>query len=410
MRRLLIYALLGLLLGAGLVALIEQDRGLLILSFGDTTVETSLWVGLLLWLGAWWLMALVFGAVRSGWSVRSTMMGWLGGRKSRNAEALTNRGLISFIEGNWFRSRKQLLRAARYGKAPLLNYLFAARASFRLEDLEGMRLYLGRAESIESDAVVALELTQAELQLSAGRYEQALATLVRARRNASKHPYVMELLARAYSCLNDWDSLQDLLPELRKHEVIPAAQLQQLELETWDAQLAKVTVTTPNAEQTLNTIWGAVPKTLEKETPLLRRRYLQRLVAIGSHSKAEQVLFDSLERKWCSELLPLVGVFTVTKPEKTLKALRRWLEQQRHEPALLLAAGRIALQAKAWDEARQHLQGAYQLGASAEICVELARLCDAQGDHLMAQNLLREAVSLCVGDLPSLPLPKKSLS
>lgn len=408
MRRLLILALLGLLLGASLIALIEQDPGLLLLSFGETTIETSLWVGLLLWLGGWWLLALVLGALRSGLSARSTMMDWLGGRKSRNAEALTNRGLINFIEGNWSRSRKQLLRAARYSKAPLLNYLTAARASFRLEDLEGMHRYLGNAELVESDAVVALELTHAELQLSAGRYEQALATLVRARRNASKHPYVLDLLARAYSCLHDWDSLRALLPELRKHQVIPTAQLQQLELQTWDALLAQVNVKSADAEQALNTLWQAVPAALEKEASLLRR-YLQRLVAIGSHGKAERVLFDSLEKQWSSELLCLVGIFPVARPEKTLKIIARWLQQQRHEPALLLAAGRIALQAEAWDEAMQHLQEAYQLGSSPEICVELARLCEAQGDNVGADALLREAVSLCVGDLPSLPMPTKSL-
>ena len=407
MRRLLLLALLGLLLGVGLVALIEQDPGHLLLSFGNTTIETSLWVGLLLWLVAWWLLALAWRTLRSALAARTAMVDWLGGRKSRNAEALTNRGLISFIEGNWSRSRKQLLRAARYSKAPLLNYLMAARASFRLEDLEGMRRYLGDAELVESDAVVALELTQAELQLSAGRYEQALATLVRARRNAAKHPYVLELLAKAYSCLQDWSSLQALLPELRKHEVIPATQLRALELQTWDALLAKVDAKTDDAEASLNRLWQAIPSALERETPALKRRYLQRLVAIGSHSKAERVLFDSLERQWSSDLLCLVGAFPVAKPDKTSKVLKRWLEQQRHEPALMLAAGRIALQANLWDEAQQYLQSAYQLGASAEICVELARLRDAQGDRARAQALLQEAVTLCVGDLPALPSPAK---
>mgnify|MGYP001031707098 CR=1 FL=1 len=407
MRRLLILALLGLLLGAGLVALIEQDPGHLLLSFGSTTVETSLWVGLLLWVVAWWLLAVVWRTLRSALSARTAMAGWLGGRKSRNAEALTNRGLISFIEGNWARSRKQLLRAARYSKAPLLNYLMAARASFRLEDLDGMRRYLGSAESVESDAVVALELTQAELQLSAGRYEQALATLVRARRNADKHPYVLELLAKAYSCLQDWDSLQELLPELRKHQVIPAAQLQALELQTWDALLARIDANTDDAEANLSRLWQAIPSALEKAAPLLKRRYLQRLVVLGAYSKAERILFDSLERQWNGDLVCLVGAFPVAKPEKTAKILKRWLEQQRHEPTLMLAAGRIALQANLWDEAQQYLQSAYQLGANAEICVELARLRAAQGDSKRAQALLQEAVTLCVGDLPALPLPTK---
>ena len=83
---------------------------------------------------------------------------------------------------------QQRLRGARNTEAPLLNYLMAARASYALNEADKMREYLGAAEESESQAGIAVELTQAELKLDAGQYEQALATLVRARRNAGRHP------------------------------------------------------------------------------------------------------------------------------------------------------------------------------------------------------------------------------
>jgi hypothetical protein len=118
MRRVLLVVVLGLLLGAGLMALIERDPGLVVISYGDTTVETSVWLALVLWLLVWGLLAFSLRLLRGAWTLRGSVSGWLGGRKARNASALTNRGLISFIEGNWSRSRRQLLRAARYSKAP----------------------------------------------------------------------------------------------------------------------------------------------------------------------------------------------------------------------------------------------------------------------------------------------------
>ena len=46
MRTLLIIALLALLLGVGLVALIQSDPGYILIAMGRYTVESSLWVGL----------------------------------------------------------------------------------------------------------------------------------------------------------------------------------------------------------------------------------------------------------------------------------------------------------------------------------------------------------------------------
>ena len=83
----------------------------------------------------------------------------------------------------------------------------AARASYELGEPDKMREYLGLAEASDSEAGIAVELTQAELKLRGGQYEQALATLVRARRNAGRHPEVLRLLAAAYRGLRDWDSL-----------------------------------------------------------------------------------------------------------------------------------------------------------------------------------------------------------
>ena len=111
MRRLFLYAVVGLLLGAGLVALIEQDPGYIFVSWRDTTIETSLWFGLLLALLLWLVLAVLLRFVGNVLRSRLRFMDWLGNRKSRNATALSNRGLINFVEGNWEQSRKQLLRA-----------------------------------------------------------------------------------------------------------------------------------------------------------------------------------------------------------------------------------------------------------------------------------------------------------
>ena len=168
-------------MGVGIVAVIETDPGYVLVAYGNYTVETSLWVGIVL-LGRLYPVDLcaVVRLIRRLLAGQNSLSSWLGSRRTRAASRLTTRGLISFIEGNWSRARRQLLRGARNSEAPLINYLMAARASYRLNEPEKMREYLGAAEDAESEAGIAVELTQAELKLHAGQYEQALATLVRA--------------------------------------------------------------------------------------------------------------------------------------------------------------------------------------------------------------------------------------
>ena len=142
MRKLFVLILIALLLGVGIVAVIETDPGYVLLSYGNYMLETSLWVGLLLLLV---FTLLVYGVVRLTRKILSgqnLLLSWLGSRKSRQSSRLTSRGLISFIEGNWSKARRQLLRGASNNETPLLNYLMAARASYALNEPEKMREYL----------------------------------------------------------------------------------------------------------------------------------------------------------------------------------------------------------------------------------------------------------------------------
>lgn len=405
MRRLLVYAVIGLLLGTGLITLIEQDPGYVFVSLGEITVETSFWFALLLFLVLWAAAAVLVRLLARLLRTRRSLSGWLGGRKMRNAAALTNRGLINFIEGNWERARRQLLRSARYSEAPLVNHLIAAQASFRLGDLDETRRQLGIAESVEADAGIALELTQAELQLSAGRYEQALATLVRARANASKHPYVLELLARAHRQLGDWSSLRELLPELRRHGLLEAPSLTGVEQELWQQLLSSPNY--PSGSDELDQQWQGIPLS-QRESGELRRIYVRRLIEGQAWAKAERMLVDMLDKHWDSALVAYLGTFEPINQKKLLKTLRRWLDQHGHDAALLHAAGRVALYAQDWDQAQTWLQAAYQVDPSAAICLELARLRAAQGDTAVAQELITEAARRAVGPLPETPLPSQN--
>jgi HemY protein len=113
MRTIFIYVLFALLLGVGVVALIETDPGYVLVSYGNYTMETSLWVGLLL-LGLLLLLAYaVFRLIYSLVSGQRSFTTWLGSRKAHLAVRHSTSGLIHFIEGDWNKARRELVRGAQ---------------------------------------------------------------------------------------------------------------------------------------------------------------------------------------------------------------------------------------------------------------------------------------------------------
>ena len=154
----------------------------------------------------------------------------------------------------------------------------------------------------------------------------------------------------------------------------------------------------------LDSLWRGIPLA-QRDQLSLRVIYLRILIDLGGHSEAEKQVVAWLTKDWQVELLGFLGRSSPDNPRKLLKKMRKWLETCAQDALLFLAAARVALYAEEWDAAGQWLEAAYQRGATAEICCELARFCAARGDQPRADQLFAEAAALCVGPLPEVPLP-----
>ncbi len=406
MRTLFILVLVALLLGVGIVAVIETDPGYVLVAYGNYTVETSLWVGIAVLAVFTFLVYLLVRLVRRLIGGQASLASWIGGRRARASSRLTTRGLISFIEGNWTRARRQLLRGARNSEAPLINYLMAARSSYRLNEPDKMREYLGAAEDAESEAGIAVELTQAELRLHSGQYEQALATLVRARRNAGRHPYVLDLLRRAYYGLKDWGELAALLPELKKYKVLSAEALEELEREVYLRELAS-SASADDTGDALRQAWQGTPGHLKNDAALLGE-YVSLLVRGGHHGAAEKVIVRALKQHWDSKLAREYGFVVGQDSARQLATAEAWLPAHTDDAQLLLTLGRLSAREELWGKARDYFERSYGLERSAEVCAELGRLLVALGEPKVAGAYYREGLLLSESSLPELPMPERT--
>ncbi len=407
MRSLFTLILIALLLGVGVVAIIETDPGYLLLAYGDYTLESSLWVGLLLLFLFTLLLYAGIALLRRLIGGQKTLSGWMDSRRARQAARLTNRGLVNFIEGNWSKSRRDLLRGARKNEASLVNYLLAAQASARLDEPEQTEQHLQAAAESSSTANTAVALARAEIQLQAGQYQQAVNTLQEARRSPGRYPQALALLQRAYIGLGDSAGLAALLPQLKKYRVINDDEKKALERDLYGPLLQQAGDSGGGASlDTLCDAWHKMPASVKGDAAMIRR-YASLLVAMGGNALAEKTILRELKKNWDPELVRVYGFVEGDDVRRQLANAEAWLNSHPEDAQLFLCLGRLAARDKLWGKARDYFEKSYRLQRTAETCAELGRLLNGLGEPKVAAAYFREGLLLQEDQLPSLPAPEK---
>lgn len=408
MRSLFVACLIALAAATGLVILIEKDPGYLLIAWGSYTLEMTVWVALaalaVVVLTLWLITALLRRTFAMGTAVQNVLVH----QSEKRTQQQTARGLIAFIEGNWERSRELLLASSGKSETPLLNYLIAARASHQLGDLSQRGEYLKHAGDSTSGASIAVDITQAELQLHAGQLEECLATLKRARKNAGKHPRVLELLKDVYTRLDDWEQLLGLMPELKRHQLLTDEALSALHLRAAIGNLQSVADRNRNSDAlsaSLHHWWQQYPRDITRNGEAVAQ-YSRLLVVAGDNAEAEKLVRNQLKREWHTDLVQLYGRIAGKDPAKQLTVAEGWLREHPNDPALLLTLGRLSLQNELWAKAREYFENCYRLDSNTEVCAELGRLLAHQGELERSNAYFQESLANNARSLPALPMPK----
>lgn len=412
MIRLLLIILIALLVGTGLSLGLAYDLGYIRVSLGNYLIETNFWVGLGLVLVLMGLSVFLYNTLRRVRQSTGMVAGWISRSNERRARRRTTEGLLSLAEGEWKRARKLLTRSADNADTPLINYLAAAQAAFETDDHEGADELLRKAFESTPGSSMAVGLTQAQLQLAGNRLEQALATLLRLRKESPHHPFVLKLLKNAYLRLEDWRELAKLIPELRKRSVLTEAELSDLERQTWHNLLEQAAEDCERQRQQdpaaslapLTRVWDELPKSLRRDDNIVRD-YARLLARLGDEAQAETLIRKILQDNWSDELVNLYGRIKGQDIGEQLLVAEQWLKDRPNNPELLLALGRLSLRNELWGKAREYFNTSLKLRRSRETLAELSRLNASMGHEEASLKLMMQGLEADNG-LPELPMPK----
>ncbi len=399
--KLLFFCLIALGIAAFVALGVREDSGYVLIGYGVWTFESSLALFVLALVIVFTALYATLRAIDNLLSAPEKMRNWGARLSAKRARKALNRGLQELSEGDWKKAEKHLLRLADRSETPMLNYLAAARSAQQQQAYDRRDHYLRLAHACMPTADVAVGLTQAELQMDHEQQEQALATLQHLRSIAPHHTQVLKLLKKLYEQLEDWKNLRELLPELRKRNVVSEEELQTLEIRIYRALLDQAATHEDPAK--LRQSWEELPRKLQTHEELVVC-YARHLMERGRHDQAQEVVFNAMRKQWSEKLIELYGHIQSSRPSKQLSAAEEWLSRKSDDAVLLLTLGRLCLRCKLWGKARSYLETSLSLCASSTTYRELGALLEQLGEPEKALECYRAGLDLHVED-PTLRLP-----
>lgn len=385
MKKFVVLISLFLLVGLGFGYLVSIDPGYVLFSWANYTLETSFWflniILVLFFLSAYSVLRFILLFINSSWRINEGRMK----RRAKRGKRQTTRGFLSLAQGQWHTAERQLTQAAVLGDNPLINYLGAARAAYEKGDMDKSDHWLKEASHSTKGAELAVAITQTQLLLSRGQAEQALAVVLRLRKQNPKHKHLLKMHIKVLRELEDWVSLKELLPAVRKlAKIIPQDKLKELEEKVVMQLMQRAAKSQSSAENEaeqagqLKELYHDAPRSVRLSVEVLRC-YINLLIELQQPEKAEQALRTALPSVWHDDLVIIYGRLKGVDCQQQLLFAEKQLKERTNDPILLLTLGRIANRAGDEAKAQEYLEAASKIKALPAVHSELGYLLTKQG-------------------------------
>lgn len=383
MSRLWIALILVLALGAAIGTMMFRDPGYLLVSYGGTAFETSIWMAVVLLVLAYLALRGLIWSVRNVRSGFSSVSGWSTRRRAKKAQSMTARGLLLWAEGDWREAERLLSTAAADSEFPLINHWFAARSAHAIGDAQVRDRHLALAIEGVPGAAFAINLQRAEFLHASGAYAEAAQILKSLRTQAPRHPKVLLDLADCCEQIGERELQLELLNSPGLTALLSAGELEHRIEAAWKQRL-----TTEPVERA----WSALPKKLQSN-PALVYVAAERLAQSQQSDRAEEIVRLALKQEWEPSLVEFYGRIETADVTTQIRHAESWLKQHPGDPDLLLTLGRLYLRNQFTDQAENAFKSALRARSDKATHGELGRLLVGRGDLSRAADHLLQALS-----------------
>jgi len=182
-----------------------------------------------------------------------------------------------------------------------------------------------------------------------------------------------------------------VVEQLEKHDAIDVTAASQLRQQAWLEELRQ--------QQDLAGLTDCLKKIPAdfKRRSKIAATAARTLIRHGGGQLAQQLLSDSLNAQWDSELVALYGDCQSGDVIGQIKQAEKWLNQHREDAGLLLALGKLCMHQKLWGKAQSYLEASLSVSPGHEAYQALGQLAEQSGKADEALKFFQQAAALKSG-------------
>lgn len=301
-------------------------------------------------------------------------------RAQSKGRKLLDDALIAFFEGRYAAAENASAHAMELGSTSALHPIIAARAAHELREFDKRDAYLADAKSKTVGENTMRLIAKTEFQLSQKQPQSALNSLKELSDSGiRRHVGSLSLELKAQQQARNWDAVLDVVTQLEKRNAIDKVVSEQLRQQAW---LEKLRGQTQDIAA-LRALWKSIPREF-KYRGKIAAAAAQAFCKLGEGQSAQQLLTESLNAQWDSELAALLGDCHSGDVVAQIEQAERWLKEHNDDAGLLLALGKLCLHQKLWGKAQNYLDASISLKPCYAAYTALGQFAEKMGKHEQA--------------------------
>ena len=308
--------------------------------------------------------------------------------RSRMRQSL-DEALLAFFQGRYASAEKSAAAALLGEETKGLAAIIAARSAHELGRFSEREQFLDQAKGAAPEVDQARLTPLADLLVSQGRHEEALAVLKDLSARDARNLRLLRLKLQAEQALRHWDEALATLASLAKLGGIGPAEAAAIRRA---AHLGNLNRKAQDAGA-LAAYWKQLPAEtrLDSAVAATAARYH---LALGGNAEAQAIVEQSLEREWNPTLVALYGEAAGTDALPQIERAEKWLRQHARDPALLLALGKLCMRQGLWGKAQSYIEASLALEPTHDGHMTLAALMEQIGKPQEAVQHFRRSAEL----------------
>lgn len=385
----LTWTLLIFALAIGLVLAIQANVGYVLVIYPPYRIDFSLNFLIVLLIASFSAAYLVVRVTVHTLRLPGYVRTFKRSRREARGRLATQDALLAFAEGRYARAERLASDALELGEAAAANALLAARAAHEQRAFDRRDHYLQRAEKLAPHHEIARLMTQADLLIDERRVQDALPAIAKLKEVAGKHIGVLKLELRAQQLMRNWDQVLATVAQLEKRDGIEPPQAEQVRS---NAHIENLKRKAHDAEG-LKAYWESIPlkeRTSNKLALIAARFFL----ALGGTKEAREIIEQSLEQRWDSNLAELYGHCHDRDGLKQIERAEKWLQAHPRDPHLLLALGRLCARRELWGKSQSYIEASLSVESTREGHLALAQLLEKMNKTDEACKHYRQSLAL----------------